>query len=199
MKVNLPRTNHLCDLYWNRLGISGQLSKNTVSSLKHKLKIYDVNNILIGANNNVSKRQVNNITKIIRDTDIDFRCIKTTKENMIIWRGLQRPLDMESTKKYYEKSLNLKQGDKIRIPGYIYATSDRDEAEIWGSIKLNHFGGILYKINVPADSPIYQSGTGTFIFPRNSEFICTNSIAIRDTNHSHQLICLDYIIPKWKF
>ena len=199
MKVNLTRTNNLCDLYWNKLRNSGQLSKNTVSSLKHKLEIYDVNNLLIGANNDVSKRIVNNITKIIRDTDIDFRCIKVTKENMTIWRGLRRPIDKESVKKYYEKNLNLKQGDKIRMPGYIYATSDRDEAEMYGNIKLNHFGGILYKINVPPDSPIYQSGAGTFIFPRNSEFLCTNSIAINDANYSHQLICLDYIIPKWKF
>ena len=188
MKVNLPKTKFFCDLYWQRqrqnLIQSGVMNHRT--HVRYHCDLNNVNSFLLGLNHVEF-----DMPKMIRETDIDFCCLKPTEQQMVLWRGVGCPKENLPTYYYFKESLNLKKGDIIRLPGYIFADSKEDTAKIFAFSKLKK--GIIYKINVPQGSHI--SYDNHYVFPRNSKFICTDSHAVNDKTQSYQLISLDYIKP----
>lgn len=113
---------------------------------------------------------------------------------MILWRGLSLPWEEWHFPAYikdmFQKSMNLKIGDRIRLPGYIFATPEREVAEsiAWSKTKEK---SIVYKLNVPEGS--FISCDYHYVFPRNSEFICTDSYTVNNETQPYQLISLDYV------
>ena len=192
MKVNLPTTQHFCDLYWQKqkqnLIRARAMNSRTYVSQHGGLSI--VNKFLVG----LGKYLEFNMPKIIHETDIDFCCLKPTKQKMVLWRGIEKPKENSPTYYYFKKSLDLGKGDIIYLPGYIFATSDKNLAQFCACPFSKSKGkGIVYKINVPQGAHI--SHYNHYTFPRNSEFVCTDSCAINDGNKFYQLISLDYIKP----
>ena len=194
MNINPIRTQQFCDLYWQRTRNAAQISQKEINHISHQWNLSNINCYLLGSKNAVLwNANYRDIPEIIRNTDTEFRYLRPTKEDLILWRGVAKPIDdIAYINDVFNKSMNLKKGDLIRLPGYIFADSNIKTAKEFGQISTN--SAILYKINAPAGSRIYRSGC--FIFPRDSKFVCTDNITMSEKNKPYQLISLDYIKPE---
>lgn len=195
MKISVQPQKHLCELYWQNMRNSGQVKDGIISAVRHHFNLTDVNKVLVGDCRDTSHlRKIYDIPKILRESDADFKCLKPTKRDMTLWRGVSRPLEDVPADGFFKESLYVKKGDTIRLPGYIYAAQEKETAELFSHASTDT--AVIYKINVPKGAHISESGY--YVFPRNSKFVCTDTRAVDDGTQSYQQITLDYIKPESK-
>lgn len=133
--------------------------------------------------------------EMISKTDIEFKLIKPTEQNLKVYRCIGEKPDFFSEYNLYKKRLNIKKGDVIDMKEYAYATSDEGYAGAY----LTNNRGIKYEIDVPKGSKVSRTGdassTDEIVFPRSSKFECTGVGKVKDENNDYLLVKLKYLKP----
>ena len=95
-----------------------------------------------------------------------FKKLKPLEENITLWRGIARSNIYSDL---FNEASMLKIGDELMMPQYAFASDSKHYAKAFSS-KISG-KGLLFQIEVPKGSRI--SRNIHYIFPRNSEFVCT--------------------------
>jgi len=135
------------------------------------------------------------LDKLILQTDHEFKRLKKTKKEMVVYRGIAKPNENAHPllKKLYEKSLNLKANEKTRVRGYTFAAFDRDFAEMF--FKIRGKSGILFEITIPKNAQV-STRWDEVVTRRCSEFLCTESKEASYDKANYTIKKMRYIIPK---
>lgn len=206
MKI-YPTNMRFCDYVWKRQIKKGVVKPETqqrlISVKEHSLLYGFVNKTLNGIQRIDEHRKFIlqesfELTpqKLIKTTDIEFKNLTPTRRPLKVFRGISYAEHMTPQKtKMYNKAISLKKGDKIRMAEYAYSSEDKNYANMFSSSK----NGINYTIIVPQGarvSRISVSKNGIYdevVFPRSSEFECTEHSIDKNGNHN---ILLRYIPPQ---
>ena len=157
-----------CEEYWAKRLTQKKLKPSKAEKVSTAFDLHEVNSFLLGKTNGPQK-YINQIKSIIKTTDNEFRNLKPCPKEMTLWRGIHPSTDFPEKLK---QSLNTKKGDIICMREYAFATDMKRYAEQFATSNSNN--GILYQITVPKGSKL--SNGNHFIFPRYSQFECTNTI-----------------------
>lgn len=131
--------------------------------------------------------------EMIRKTDFEFKNLKPLEQDLMLYRCVGEKPDFFATYPLYKKALSVKSGDKIRMNEYAYATSDINYAQRY----LSDGRGIMYEIAVPKGAKVSRKGDiGTcdeIVFPRCSEFECTDVSQVKVDAKDFKLVKLRYL------
>ena len=134
--------------------------------------------------------------EMITKTDFEFKSLMPLGQDMKVFRGIGEKPDFFSTYKLYQKALNIKKGETIRMSEYAYATSDINYANGY----LLDGRGIMYEIEIPKGAKVSRIGnigvSDEIVFPRCSEFKCTAVSQIKDAENDFKLVKLKYLNKK---
>lgn len=181
-----------CHKYWQKV-----LAKAKEIPERDTFDFWDANLELMGLSNFYS--QMGDLAHIIGRNDLAQKLkSKLTDNDMILWRGIQKPGEefqdekANYAKKLFDKSINLKKGDIFHMPVYSFWTDERHSAEIFASLKTAH-QALIYELSLPKGSEVYQNRH--FIFRRYSKFICTDNQKVIEGNTTYNHIKLE-LLPR---
>ena len=178
-----------CEKYWaKKLNHNPKITPHK-EMIEDDYHIFKINMNCILSNEKQSSSKQNQY--YIQNTDMEFKQLKPSNEDMIFWRGINKEKSGNKIKKYlYEKLLNLKKDDIYVMRNYAYATEDRIIAESYkGRCKGEE--GILIKMLVPKGAQ-YSKNWYEVIFPRYSKWTCLKNEKMGDTT----FVELKYNLPK---
>lgn len=188
----IPSEELFCHKYWKMAAESGKLNSNGRKSVELSEYLHSINHHLIKS---PYPKMINEIQpqigltprQIITKTDLDFRRLVPTEEDMHVYRCIGEKPEFFSEYPLYQKALNVKKGDVIMMREYAYAA----EAEAYSKNFLANNRGILYDIEVPKGSRI--SRAGDVVFPRSSRFECLDTKDIITADENYKLVKLRYL------
>lgn len=134
--------------------------------------------------------------EMIFQTDFEFKGVKPTEKALTAFRAVGEKPDYFATYNLYKKATQIKAGEKFRLRGYSYFTSDINYASGY----LTNNKGILYEIEFPPQSRLSITGKlgecDEIVSPRGSEFLCTGVEHIKRADADYLLVKGRYIQPQ---
>ena len=182
-----------CEEYWARQS-KKNLFKKRLEHVSRSFDLYDVNYFLlgyrgVGAVDAKSLLYADNPPVTVHDaisaSDKEFKMLKPTRKNLILWRGLE---GCSVFPERFKNAYDAKVGDIVYMPGYAYASAEKWYAEGYSDRQGKR--GILYEIVIPKGAKL--SKKSSYIFPRYSKFECTGV----EEKEKYKLIKLKYLSKK---
>jgi len=196
MKILTNLRQQFCERYWSQ---KAKLPKRDYVELQCAL--YSANVKLLtgrGLSLQEFKRRYGvSFERVINQTDREFKSLRETTKEMIVYRGVSEPKGKEHPllKKLYQKSLNIKENDTIAARGYAFAALEQSLAKLFG-LHANK-AGILYEIRIPKGARVSMRWDEV-VFPRYSKFKCLESKEIVNVEGKCMFKRMEYIVPKEK-
>ncbi len=191
----LPAEEMFCNKVWANAAserIVRQTNKEAVSLHGH---LNGINHHFINSPRPEAMDEIFCFTKLtpremIKQTDIEFKCLAPTKEPIHATRCIGEKPDFFSEYPLYLKRTQIKKGDIIDMKEYAYATPDLDYAKVY----LTNNKGIMYDIEIPAGARVSRTGSEV-VFPRSSRFECLDVKQVKDADNDYKQVKLKYILP----
>ena len=178
-----------CEKYWAKQAERmPKVSSQKITVQEHG-KIYTANAFCL-INNYPSPSDQKRCWHIIKSVDNDFKQLAKLENDIVLWRGIPRTHAFKNSyaDNLYNKTKNLKKGDILVTPAYVYGAVEKRVAE---SFRYDDdSGGLLLKMNVPKGTQVSLTNFEG-IFPRYSKWLCINKEEI----HNGFLIELNLILP----
>ena len=196
-----------CSEFWGNVQDAGELRFFDRSSVPHHSKLNTFNHILVRPYEEIFAGEMQKTSsllegkspyEILKETDIAFKRLKPTEENITVYRCIGEKPDFFKEYALYKKACNIKVGEKLTMPEYAYAASDKNYAMVYAANNR----GIMYEIVVPKGSKVSLTDKlvngklpdgNECVFPRSSHFECLEK-TIDENGLIH--IKLKYLIPK---
>lgn len=168
----IPSTNiknqMFCQKYWQNI-----LTNTKKIPTTDRFNLRDANLEIMNLSNIYSKP--GELSNLIKTNDLAQKFnSKLTDEDMILWRGIQSPLDDDSNyvKKLFNKCINLKKGDIFYMPEYSFWADSKNAALTYAAPKIAK-RSLLYELSLPKGSEVYN--IIYYILRRYSKFICIDN------------------------
>ena len=187
------KTKLFCQEYWGKVVNSAQQTAKRSSVPMHS-DLFEINTELLRKYKPTAF--VSTGTKrIISDSDKEFKLLTPLTENITLWRGVTAPNYRDpNALKAFDKAAGVKKGDKVYMPEYAFASTEKKTAELYAQKDKR---GIIYEIEVPKGARISHSFN--HIFPRFSIFECLDTQIIPNGIFPVKLVKLRYILPEKLF
>lgn len=187
----------LCQIYRQNILEKHHKELNQAEEVRKSFDLTDVNHFFFEWDGKPKPRFEEKVLgmpldKLVKQTDTEFELLKPTDRELIVWRGIPKPISDEASpwiKSLYQNAQNLKFGDILYMPEYAYSTDTK-----WLAEQFAQQNGIIYEITVPKKSKKISRGRN-YIFHRYSRFICTGTKKVSG-NVNYKLIKLLYTEPE---
>ncbi len=187
-----------CEEFWENAAKSGKISASNNTQVSNHGYLNSINHHFHISPYPDQMDEVSHFTKMtpremITETDCEFKELRPLEFDLHVFRCVGEKPDFFSTYKLYQKALDVKKGETIRMNEYAYATSDIDYAKNY----IPNGRGILYEIDVPKGSKVSRIGDigkcDEIVFPRCSKFKCLDVQDVTDFENSLKVIKLKYL------
>ena len=187
MNINKKTTQLLCEKYWAKQNKNYKKKLKKDTTVEYHGYIYSLN---VGCLlNNKPSKDVN--LKRIISVDNDFKHLPKQKNDMVLWRGIQKEHYLFETylDTIYKKLETLKNGDIFVNNAYMFGACKKSDAEFFmeGASKE----GLLLKLNIKKGAQVSLTNFEG-IMPRYSKWICKNNEKTKTGN----FIELEQILPE---
>ena len=198
-KKVVPEKDLFCQQFWKKCKDESLLPRCNKSSVSLHGHLNGINHNFIRSPYPESLDEVFYDGMTPRDmiflTDLEFKALKPTAQKITAFRCIGKKPEFFSEYPLYLKRTQIKKGDIIDMKEYAYATSDINYARGY----LGNNKGILYEIEIPEGSRVSLVGRGInneIVFPRSSQFKCTDVKQVKDAINDYIHVKLSYILPK---